>query len=137
SSAGRLFDAVAAIAGVRRHVTFEGQAAMELEWLATDCREDRSYPFEFARSTDPSPCLEIDTRPLVREVVDDVARGTDRRRVARRFHSSLAELIVATCARIRRETKLDRVVLSGGVFCNALLVRFSVARLTARGFQVF
>jgi len=139
SSAGRLFDAVAAITGVRNRVTFEGQAAMELEWLATDCRDGGSYPIEFARSTpsDPSPCLEIDTRPLVRAVVDDVARGADRRRVARRFHSSMAELIVATCARIRRETRIERVVLSGGVFCNALLVRLSVARLTARGFQVF
>lgn len=137
SSAGRLFDAVAAIAGVRNRVTFEGQAAMELEWLATDCREDGSYPIEFARSTDSSACLEIDTRPLVRAVVDDVARGTDRRRVARRFHSTMAELIVATCARIHGDTKLERVVLSGGVFCNALLVRLSVARLTARGFQVF
>jgi hydrogenase maturation protein HypF len=139
SSAGRLFDAVAALAGIRASVTFEGQAAMELEWLATDEPPDVSYPFELSRSVPPAEpsCLEIDTRPMVRSVMGDVRRGTDRRRVARRFQSTMVELIVAVCERIRGETGLDRVVLSGGVFLNVLLTREATERLTADGFQVY
>ena len=71
SSAGRLFDAVAALAGVRRAVRYEGQAAIELEGLATEVRPDGVYPFELAGG---SP-LVVDTRPLIAEVAAEVARG--------------------------------------------------------------
>jgi hydrogenase maturation protein HypF len=135
SSAGRLFDAVAALAGVRDRVTYEGQAAMELEWLATDTPPDGNYPFEL----DPGPAgqLVVDTRPLVAAVVADAARGADARLVARRFHSTLVEVVAAVCGRLRDQTGIGDVVLTGGVFMNALLTREAGWRLAADGFRVY
>jgi len=131
SSAGRLFDAVAALAGVRDRVSYEGQAAMELEWLATEIPPDGSYPFELAESP-----LVIDTRPLIRAVVRDANRQVAAGRIGRRFHSTLVEIIAAVCDRLRRTTGLDAVVLSGGVFMNALLTGEARARLEGEGFRV-
>lgn len=134
SSAGRLFDAVAALAGVRDRVSHEGQAAMELEWRATDVSPDGSYPFELVES--PNAPLVIDTRPLIRAVVRDASRRDAASLIGRRFHTTMVEIIVAVCDRLRRATGLDAVVLSGGVFMNALLTREAAARLQAEGFRV-
>ncbi len=141
SSAGRLFDAVASLAGVRDAVSYEGQAAIELEWLATGVTCDGTYPFQITRGdssgkAEPVPD-EIDTRPLIRAVVSDVQNGTSQRRIARRFHSTIVDIIGSSCAAIREQTGLDAVVLSGGVFMNALVASESAARLSADGFRVY
>jgi hydrogenase maturation protein HypF len=133
SSAGRLFDAVAALAGVRQVVSFEGQAAMELEWLAATVAPDGSYPFDVSPA---EQTLVIDTRPLIRAVVEDVGRA-DVAHIARRFHSTLVELIATVCGRLRDITGLETVVQSGGVFMNALLTSEVTARLTEEGFRVY
>jgi hydrogenase maturation protein HypF len=135
SSAGRLFDAVAALAGVRDRVSYEGQAAVELEWLASGVSPDGAYPF--ALSEQPQEPLVVDTRPLIRAVADDVGRGIAAALVARRFHSTAVEMIAAVCDRLRRATGLADVVLSGGVFLNALLTGEVSARLGADGFRVY
>jgi hydrogenase maturation protein HypF len=142
SSAGRLFDAVASLAGVRDVTSYEGQAAIELEWLATDAPSDGTYPFELTKSRsstvgEPSSPMEIDTRPLIRAVAADVARGTDRKKIARRFHSAIVEIIASACATIREKSGLETVALSGGVFMNALTAGESVARLLADGFKAY
>ncbi len=138
TSAGRLFDAVAAVAGVRDRVTYEGQAAIELEWLATTVPPDTAYPFTVSRPTDPAnEPLVIDTRPLIRAVADDARKGVEAARIARRFHSTLVELIVTVCGRLRGVTGLGVVVLSGGVFLNALLSREVAAQLEREGFRVY
>jgi hydrogenase maturation protein HypF len=140
SSAGRLFDAVAALAGVRDRVGYEGQAAMELEWLAEGTPPDGVYPFGLAEAHEgnpPQPVLVADTRPLIRGVADDVSRGAGAARVARRFHSTAAELVVSVCRRLREATGLAEVVLSGGVFLNALLTAEVDARLSGEGFRVY
>ncbi|MEO6436431.1 MAG: carbamoyltransferase HypF [Tepidisphaeraceae bacterium] len=135
SSAGRLFDAVASIAGVRDCVSYEGQAAMQLEWLATGAGGDAgTYPFEVAHEQIGDV---IDTRPLIRAAADDIARGTSAAIIARRFHSTMVEIIASVCKTIARDSALDRVVLSGGVFMNALLTREAAARLEADGFRVY
>ncbi len=136
SSAGRLFDAVAALARVRDCVSFEGQAAMELEWLAANVAPDGAYPFDLLPAGDEDP-LVIDTRPLVRAAARDASAGVAAGRIARRFHTTLVELIAAVCAHIRRATGLAAVALSGGVFLNALLTSEAVARLTNDGFRVY
>jgi len=133
SSAGRLFDAVAALAGVRDRVSYEGQAAIELEWLAEETAADGAYPFELGAQT---PMI-VDTRPLIRAVAADVAKGTGAAVVARRFHSTMVDLIAVVCGRIRQATGLSAVVLSGGVFLNALLTREVSARLGGDGFRVY
>ena len=140
SSAGRLFDAVAALAGVRDRVSFEGQAAMELEWLAVTTAADGDYPFDLATAQQDNPSqlpLAVDTRPIIQAVVHDARRGVDAARIARRFHSTMAGLIVAVCGQLRLTTGIEVVVLSGGVFMNALLAAESGDRLRNAGFRVY
>jgi hydrogenase maturation protein HypF len=146
SSAGRLFDAIAALVGLRDVATFEGQPAIELEWLASEATADGTYPYEIRKAEADSPgrdrtgtddSLIIDTRPLIRAVVADVRHGVDRRRIARRFHTTLAEMIVTVCERLRVQTEWKRVVLSGGVFMNALLSSEVSWLLENRGFEVY
>ncbi len=148
SSGGRLFDAVAAIAGVRGHVNYEGQAAMQLEWLAAS-RDDGAYPFELRLNTGAiaqtpgavlglnRPLFTIDTRPLIRAVARDALRHSETAAIARRFHSTMVEMIAAACEVIRTHTRLEAVALSGGVFMNALLTRGVCSRLAAAGFRVY
>jgi hydrogenase maturation protein HypF len=139
SSAGRLFDAVAALASVRDRVSYEGQAAVELEALATGVAPDGGYPFLVAgaedRDGEDAP-LAVDTRPLIRAVVEDAGRGVPSAIIARRFHTTMVDLIAAVCGRLRQLTGLKTVVLSGGVFLNALLTSEVMTRLGDAGFRV-
>jgi hydrogenase maturation protein HypF len=126
SSMGRLFDAAASIAGLRRSVTYEGQAAIELEWAATGLREEQPYPFELNGKV-------IDTRPLIRELAGDTAPLPV---IARRFHSTVVEMIATVCTELRRRGAPSTVALSGGVFMNAILLEESMRKLTEAGFVV-
>jgi hydrogenase maturation protein HypF len=140
SSAGRLFDAVAALAGLRPRVSYEGQAAMELEWLATEVDEGGAYPFELQGVRDDQPfdaVVVVDTRPLIRAVALDAQAGVAAAIISRRFHTTMVELIASVCDHIRRSWQLDAVVLSGGVFMNALLSREANTRLQSDGFRVY
>jgi hydrogenase maturation protein HypF len=131
SSAGRLFDAVSAVLGVRDTVNYEGQAAVELEQLA-DPNEASAYratisggwPFRIAGAD------------LVRAVVDDLRAGEEPATIAARFHNGVAATIVEACEVIRTETGLRTVALSGGVFQNLLLLGRAVAGLERAGFGV-
>ena len=137
SSVGRLFDAVAALAGVRDRVSHEGQAAMELEWLASEIPPDGVYPFDLRPKTpalSAECCWEIDCRPMIRAIADESDRGVEAARIARRFHSTIVALIEVVCDRIRAATGLRVVVLSGGVFMNALLSGEVEAALKRNGF---
>jgi hydrogenase maturation protein HypF len=137
SSAGRLFDAVAALAGVRDRVSYEGQAAVELEWLATESVPDCTYPFELSLPDETEAPLIVDTRPLIRAVAEEAASGVSATLIARRFHSTLVALIALVCDRLREATGIETVVLSGGVFLNALLTREVNTRLNRDGFRVY
>ena len=128
SSAGRLFDAVAAIAGVCRAGSFEGQPAMLLEQAV---RDDASRSPGAHRSTRlPGGLLELDTRPLDPGRV----RAGD---AAARFHAGFAWLIAEAATHRATDAGLDRAVLGGGVFQNDLLTTALVSRLTAEGLRVF
>jgi hydrogenase maturation protein HypF len=136
SSAGRLFDAVAALAGVRDRVSYEGQAAVELEWLASGVGTDGAYPFDLTHAEEQGPIV-IDTRPLIRAVADEAARKIGAALIARRFHSTMVEIIATVCGRLRQATGIEKVVLSGGVFLNVLLTSEATAKLTGDGFRVY
>jgi hydrogenase maturation protein HypF len=137
SSAGRLFDAVAAIAGVRDRVTYEGQAAIELEQLA-DPDERGAYPA--AQSGDGAapdgPALVVKGTDLVRGAVDDMRAGAGAGLVAARFHNGLARSVVEASRTLRERSGLETVALSGGVFQNMLLLERVVAGLEECGFRV-
>jgi hydrogenase maturation protein HypF len=139
SSVGRLFDAVAALAGIRQQVSYEGQAAMELEWRAFATVQDGSYSFGLEPGGDAGPgaVCQIDTRPLIVGITCDILNKCRPEVIARRFHSTLREIIARVCNRLREETGLEVVTLSGGVFMNALLLEETVGRLQAEGFRVY
>ncbi len=131
SSAGRLFDAVAAVLGVRDRVTYEGQAAVELEQLA-DPREHGTYPVPL----DGEAPFVASGRDLVEAVVADLRAGVAAPVIAARFHNAVGDLVVAGAVRLRETTGLETVALSGGVFQNLLLLERAVTGLEAHGFGV-
>lgn len=143
SSAGRLFDAVASLIGLRHIVSFEGQAAIMLEAAADEWSDEAPpYAFDLGLAAEGelwalSSELCVDFRPAIRAILDDVLRRTPQPCIAARFHATLIAAIAAVCARLRDSTGLDRVCLSGGCFQNARLLSGSVASLHAAGFHVF
>ncbi|HEY9413751.1 MAG TPA: carbamoyltransferase HypF [Pseudonocardia sp.] len=133
SSAGRLFDAVAALVGLRDRVNYEGQAAIELEQLAWgasgEVRDVRGYP---ARVDGPV----LRGTDLVRGVLADVAVGIGPTLIAARFHAGLVDLLARAARDARARTGLGVVALSGGVFQNTLLLAGLCERLESDGFEV-
>jgi hydrogenase maturation protein HypF len=117
SSMGRLFDAVAALSGVRADALYEGQAAIELEALA-DRSETGSYHFALNGG---SPIV-IDPEPVVRAILDDLAAGAGAPTVSARFHNAVIEATVAVAVRLAAEHRVRHVALSGGVFMNRILL---------------
>ena len=133
SSAGRLFDAVASLLGLRDRITFEGQAAMELEALAAP-EADMVYP---AVIRDGDDGIVVQTPDVVRGVVEDLLRQVPASLIAARFHATLADVLARVCLRLCGRTGLDAVALSGGVFQNAWLLQAAITRLETDGFQVY
>ena len=129
SSCGRLFDAVASIAGVRQETNYEGQAAIELEMIAADGVLE-AYGFEIAGA-------DIDVRPAIEGIVRDLHAGVPAAIVSTKFHNTMAAMIVDMCRRTRAQEGLRRVCLSGGTFQNFTLVKGAVTRLRSAGFEVF
>ncbi|HEX2319064.1 MAG TPA: carbamoyltransferase HypF [Streptosporangiaceae bacterium] len=131
SSAGRLFDAVAALLAVRDSVNYEGQAAIELEQLA-----DPAEPGAYRAAIGTGEVLSIAGTDLVRAVAEDIAAGVAREKIAARFHNGIAGLTADCCELLRQRTSLRTVALSGGVFQNLLLLQSVVGLLESRGFTV-
>ncbi|MCF8110841.1 MAG: carbamoyltransferase HypF [Desulfobacteraceae bacterium] len=135
SSLGRLFDAVAAIIGIRSRVRFEGQAAMELEMMApeNDMSGADIYPYELPSAGS----REIPVGPIIAGVVKDSEKRISCRQISTRFHQTLINLFSDLCVRIRGQNGLNRVVLSGGVFQNVILLKGLMRMLEERGFEVY
>ena len=133
SSMGRLFDAVSALLGICDRVTYEGQAAVELENVA-DPAETGAYGFETLPGEDG---MEIDVRPAVRGVVADLEAGVPRERIAARFHETVARMTVEVCRRLADEMGLTRVMVTGGVAQNRLLLERALAGLRRVGLEPY
>jgi hydrogenase maturation protein HypF len=129
TSMGRLFDAAAALSGVHARAGFEGQAAMALEFAAGEEDAREPYPLPLR---DGEPAV-ADWEPLIRALLEDRERGAPASLMASRFHAALARLAESIALRVG----LPRVVLSGGCFQNLRLLRDTVTRLRARGFEVW
>jgi hydrogenase maturation protein HypF len=135
SSAGRLFDAVAALVGVpgSRRTTYEGQAAIELE-LAAEGTASHGYPFRLRQTGEG---WVVETHGIVGGVVEDLLAGREIGRISSRFHRTVAEIVVAGCEEIRAAGGASAVALSGGTFQNLLLLGQVVELLTGKGFEVY
>jgi hydrogenase maturation protein HypF len=131
SSLGRLFDAVAALLNLRHEVVYEGQAAIELEAQAEPSQV--TYPFAINEGLP----AQLDVRPTIRAIVQDIQEGISPPQIAGRFHTTIAELLATTSEQVRQQYSLNQVALSGGVFQNRLLLESLLARLEKRGFVVY
>lgn len=130
SSVGRLFDAVAALIGLRQLQNFEGQAAMELEFLCEEADDIPGYSLEARPDREG---FVLDWRPMVAEILADLEQGTSRARIARRFHGGLVGGLLHA-ARLAGER---RVVLTGGCFQNKFLLEAALRRLGEAGFEPY
>lgn len=135
SSAGRLFDAVASLIGVRHEVTFEAQAAIELEVLAGD-PQGTSHPLDLPLVEGSDGPDRLDCGTLVRGVVAAVLGGVAPADIALGFHRALADAVCATASAVRDRGGPHLVALSGGVFTNALLTDLTTTALVRAGFTV-
>lgn len=147
SSVGRLFDACAALAGLRQVVRFEGQAAMELEFAAAETETGDAYPLRFemrdapAEETDwpasysaaAARLMVVDWEPMFRQIITDVRTGEATGVIAAKFHNTLAQSIVE----VARQAGQSRVVLTGGCFQNRRLTEQAVRRLEQAGLRPY
>ena len=129
SSAGRLFDAVAALAGLHQRCSFEGQAAMALQFAAE--RHGPADPISLFGIAQDGASLVLDWEPVLKAILSAMARGDDAGRIAAGFHAAAAEGIAAMAERIG----IADVVLTGGCFQNTLLLESSLDGLRARGLR--
>ena len=148
SSCGRLFDAVAALVGIRQQVNYEAQAAIELEMAMASSEiassktaspeKDTAYPMKLLPELVPEDDHWIvSTRPLFEALLDDLDRNLSVGAISRRFHNGLVEGFVQLATVLQKKTALNRVCLSGGTFHNIYLSERLEARLSEAGFEVF
>lgn len=135
TSAGRLFDAVAALLGIRRLSTFEGEASTSLMYGAEEGTKDDLFPSIPVRKEKDTYVLPTDV--LFEQVLKGRLAGEDPKDLARSFHKALAELIAQGCVLVRKDTDLSKVCLTGGVFQNRLLLAFCEEALKSNGFAVY
>ena len=140
---GRLFDAIAALAGVRQVVNYEAQAAIEFEAMA-DPLEKGVYPFNITSEKgksdkDPGPNIKayiIDPTPLLDSLLTDLKKHIPIPVISARFHNGVAEMVRDVVAAIRQETGISQVALSGGVWQNTTLLTKTVVLLRSSGFDI-
>mgnify|MGYP001197158294 CR=1 FL=1 len=130
SSAGRLFDAVASLTGIRQQTRFEGQAAMELEFALSDIKTDEAYTCVID-NTDIG--FSINWETMVKEIIEDLNSHTASGIISAKFHNAMAEVIVD----ISNRSGQEKIVLSGGCFQNKYLTERTIKRLKENGFQPY
>ena len=132
SACGRLFDAVASILALRHEVSYEGQAAIELEMAAM-----KGIEAGYAFNVNEGACYEIDFRPAIRNIIDEIRAGEPISSIAAKFHNTLVLVIIEVCRRLRQRKGINQVCLSGGAFQNIYLLERVIPGLQDCGFEVF
>ena len=135
SSCGRLFDAFAAALGIcQQRISYEGQAAIELEALITEANFDLATPYPF--EIQPAVLTHINTAPMWRALLNDLQQNKNRGLISAKFHMTLAHIICRMALNIQKSTGIDTVALSGGVFQNATLLKMSSELLSQHSFRL-
>lgn len=134
SGIGRLFDGVSGLLNICHNASYEGQAAIELEMRSNMNQKARPYPFEWRGKTYP---YQIQIAPIIKGIISDIKEGRGVGEIGFRFHLTLIILFSELCLFLKKETGLNRVALSGGVFQNMILLKGLYKSLTQSGFQVF
>jgi hydrogenase maturation protein HypF len=135
SSMGRLFDAVASLVLGKQRANFAAELAIELERNALSYKlRARSYPFRMRLEGEN---YILDPLPMFKQIVCDLKAGAPKEKIAYRFHLAVAQMIKKACLILRKRTKINKVVLSGGVFQNRLLLGLSLDLLSKEGFKIF
>lgn len=172
SSMGRFFDAVSALLGINTDISYEGQAAIELEYYAMEAnaqpytinfciqkQSEEAHTLKFCskndssiveNSSDVSGSQEsadsldrnrfgfvVQTSCIINQIIQDIQEGYSKEHIASRFHSTIAEIVMQGCNLIRKNSNLNSVVLSGGVFQNITLLKMCVDRLREHDFNVY
>jgi len=133
SSVGRLFDAVSSLIGIRDKVEYEGQAAIELEKVIdANIKDSDSYKYRI----DSRDIFIIDVKPIIKGVIEDLKKGYSKGRISIKFHNTIVEIILDICKRVRENSKINKVVLSGGVFHNRYLYKRTIDYLAASDFEI-
>jgi len=133
SSAGRLFDAVSALLGIRKEIYYEAQAAIELEMKAVSS-DNGYYGFDH---TECEGMTQIVFDQVIKGIISDMSKSAGVGIIAARFHNTIAAIVSDTCLRIGKQTGINRVAMSGGVFQNSLLLEKAYALLHKNGFKVY
>jgi hydrogenase maturation protein HypF len=135
SSAGRLFDAVSCLAGLApEKIEFEAQAPVSLETAASLARPtSRAYPYLFLKDKLP---YRLDFVPTIKEIIEELIRGREPGTIALKFHNTLARAILEVCLQARQEEGVDKIVLTGGVFLNRILLGRTEQLLRKNRFEV-
>ena len=134
SSCGRLFDAVAALIGIRQEVSYEAQATIELEMLGRSSTATDGYPLAIRRQ---DQCWQIDASSLFAGIVEDLRRKVCTETISRRFHNGLVETLVRLACLLREESSLNQICLSGGTFNNLLVFEHLIRELKLLRFEIF
>jgi len=136
SGAGRLFDAIAALAGICHTSTYEGEAAVALESALPDT-DNIAKRAPYAYRIHDGKTAVIDFSEMIAEIAGEVKKHIDQGLISLRFHTTMIKVIVDMVCCIREKTGIDRVALSGGCFQNAMLLKETLRQLSALGFAVF
>ncbi len=151
SSAGRLFDAVASLLCVRHKISHESQAAMELESLAHDCTVEDRYEFRILKNEadNPAGCTdqdrpnkihrpcEIDMMPCIRQITEDLNQGMAPDHISMKFHHTVVQAFLEAAENISEKTGIRKIVLSGGVFNNDIILTGMISKLEKKQFKVY
>ncbi|MBA7543802.1 Carbamoyltransferase HypF [subsurface metagenome] len=133
SSCGRLFDAASSLIGIRDEISYEGQAAMELESFCASGIKER-YKFSIYKEEEK---FIINPQEIFIDIIKDLKEGIDKKVMATKFHNTVAEFTVDLCGKIRKDTGINEIALSGGVFQNKYLTEKVVFLLEDKGFKVY
>ena len=133
SSCGRLFDAVSSLIGLRHRIAYEGQAAIELE-MCQKLNEKGRYPLKIDERDHQ---MILHTSEVINGVVEDLKKGLSRGVISRRFHNTLIDMFTEACLKLRDESGIDLVVMSGGAFQNVTLLSGLSRSLTLKGFTIY